>query len=167
MGGPAREDGPAQYPQLTVNEKDRSGRRAFDSDRRAAQATGMDKASVRYIVDDVDAAIAFYVGNLGFSVVMHPAPAFAMLDRGAMRLLLSMPNAEGGGGQSMPDGTQPRPGGWNRMSLQVDDLPAMAATLRAAGVRFRNDIVHGVGGDQVLVDDPSGNCVELFQPRQN
>lgn len=125
----------------------------------------MAKVSVRYIVDDVDRAIAFYVGNLGFSVAMHPAPTFAMLDRGDLRLLLSAPSSQGGGGQAMPDGTMPSPGGWNRISLQVDDLEGMVRALRDKNVRFRNAIVHGIGGDQILVEDPAGNCVELFQPK--
>lgn len=126
----------------------------------------MSQVSVRYIVDDVDAAIDFYRGRLGFGLVMHPAPAFAILDRGALRLLLSAPNPQGGGGQSMPDGRRPEPGGWNRISLEVDDLPAEVERLRAAGTSFRNEIVHGVGGDQILLDDPSGNPVELFQPKR-
>jgi len=124
----------------------------------------MAPVSVRYIVNDVDEAIAFYTNCLGFTVAMHPAPPFAILDRGDLRLLLSAPNAQGGGGSAMPDGTLPAPGGWNRISLQVSDLPALVAELRAKGARFRNDIVKGVGGNQILVDDPSGNCVELFEP---
>ena len=124
----------------------------------------MASVQVRYIVDDVDAAIAFYIGRLGFALVMHPAPAFAMLSRGDLRLVLSAPNAAGGGGQAMPDGTKPTPGGWNRFAIEVDDIDAMVATLRAAGARFRNDIVTGVGGKQILLEDPSGNPVELFQP---
>jgi catechol 2,3-dioxygenase-like lactoylglutathione lyase family enzyme len=124
----------------------------------------MPTVSVRYIVDDVDAAIAFYCDRLGFSEVMHPAPAFAMLARGDLRLVLSAPNPEGGGGQAMPDGRIPEPGGWNRFMLQVDDLEGLVASLRDAGVRFRNEIVTGVGGKQILVDDPAGNPVELFQP---
>src|SRR5258708_7457583 len=119
---------------------------------------------VRYIVHDVDAAIAFYCTHLGFQEVMHPAPAFAMLARGDLRLVLSAPNPAGGGGQAMPDGTVPQPGGWNRFAVEVTDLAATVAKLRAAGVHFRNDIVTGVGGKQILVDDPSGNPVELFEP---
>jgi catechol 2,3-dioxygenase-like lactoylglutathione lyase family enzyme len=119
---------------------------------------------VRYIVNDVDAAIAFYCGLLGFEEVMHPAPAFAMLKRGELRLVLSAPNPSGGGGQPMPDGTAQAPGGWNRFAIDTDDLEALVARLRKAGARFRNDIVVGVGGNQILVDDPSGNPVELFQP---
>jgi catechol 2,3-dioxygenase-like lactoylglutathione lyase family enzyme len=121
-------------------------------------------ASVRYIVADVDDAIAFYCGRLGFTEVMHPAPAFAMLARGDLRLALSAPNPEGGGGRAMPDGRVPEPGGWNRFMLQVDDLEAVVEELRAAGARFRNEIVTGMGGKQILVEDPAGNPVELFQP---
>jgi catechol 2,3-dioxygenase-like lactoylglutathione lyase family enzyme len=124
----------------------------------------MANVSVRYIVDDVDAAIGFYCGQLGFTEVMHPAPAFAMLSRGDLRLVLSAPNSQGGGGQAMPDSTVPQPGGWNRFSIEVDDLAGTAERLRAGGVHFRNDIVTGVGGKQVLVEDPSGNPVELFEP---
>ncbi len=119
---------------------------------------------VRYIVRDVDAAIAFYCRHLGFHEDMHPAPAFAMLSRGDLRLVLSAPNPAGGGGQPMPDGTQQAPGGWNRFAIPVDDLEAMVKELRRAGAHFRNDIVTGVGGKQILLDDPSGNPVELFQP---
>jgi tRNA-Thr(GGU) m(6)t(6)A37 methyltransferase TsaA len=120
--------------------------------------------SVRYIVDDVDAAIGFYCGQLGFVEQMHPAPTFAMLTRGALRLVLSAPGGGPGGGQAMPDGTLPRPGGWNRFSIEVDDLDGTVARLRAGGARFRNDVVSGVGGKQILVEDPSGNVVELFEP---
>jgi catechol 2,3-dioxygenase-like lactoylglutathione lyase family enzyme len=124
----------------------------------------MATVQVRYIVNDVDAAIAFYCTLLGFREDMHPAPAFAMLSRGDLRLLLSAPNPRGGGGRSMPDGTAPAPGGWNRFTLEVDDLAGTVETLRKAGARFRNDIVTGVGGKQVLLEDPSGNPVELFEP---
>jgi catechol 2,3-dioxygenase-like lactoylglutathione lyase family enzyme len=124
----------------------------------------MATVSVRYIVDDVDAAIAFYSERLGFHEDMHPAPTFAMLSRGDLRLALSAPSGAGGGGQAMPDGTSPQPGGWNRFMLEVDDLETTTAALREAGVRFRNEIVAGVGGKQVLLEDPSGNPVELFQP---
>jgi catechol 2,3-dioxygenase-like lactoylglutathione lyase family enzyme len=124
----------------------------------------MATVSVRYIVDDVDAAIAFYTRHLGFDEVMHPASTFAMLSRGDLRLALSAPSGAGGGGQSMPDGTKPAPGGWNRFSLEVSDLAATVDELREADVHFRNDIVIGVGGKQILLDDPSGNPVELFEP---
>lgn len=126
--------------------------------------TGTETALVRYIVRDVDAAIAFYTTHLDFEVVMHPAPGFAMLARGPLRLALSAPGGQGGGGQAMSDGRLPEPGGWNRISLTISDLDAKVATLRAAGLHFRNDIVIGVGGNQILLDDPSGNPVELFQP---
>ena len=122
------------------------------------------RVQVRYIVHDVDAAIAFYCGHLGFHEDMHPAPTFAMVSRGDLRLVLSAPSANAGGGQSMPDGTRQTPGGWNRFAVEVDDLQAVVDELRAAGVHFRNDIVTGVGGKQIIVDDPSGNPVELFQP---
>ena len=124
----------------------------------------MASVGVRYIVDDVDAAIAFYCQHLDFREQMHPAPTFAMLVRGELRLVLSAPSGQGGGGQSMPDGTQPAPGGWNRIQLEVADLEAIVASLRAAGAHFRNDIVTGVGGKQILIEDPSGNPVELFEP---
>lgn len=124
----------------------------------------MPTVQVRYIVHDVDAAITFYCQHLGFREVMHPAPAFAMLARGDLRLVLSAPNPAGGGGQAMPDGTVPEPGGWNRFAIEVDDLAATVESLRGAGVHFRNDIVTGVGGKQILLDDPSGDPVELFQP---
>ena len=124
----------------------------------------MATVSVRYIVDDVDAALAFYRERLGFREEMHPAPAFAMLSRGDLRLVLSAPGGGPGGGQAMPDGTLPAPGGWNRFQLEVDDLEALVAELRGHGVRFRNEIVTGVGGKQILVEDPAGNPVELFEP---
>src|SRR3954470_20900629 len=125
----------------------------------------MANVSVRYIVDDVDAAIEFYCGQLGFKEVMHPAPTFAMLSHGDLRLVLSAPGGgPGGGGQALADGTLPEPGGWNRFQLEVSDLEATVERLRGQGVRFRNEIVTGTGGNQVLVDDPSGNPVELFEP---
>jgi catechol 2,3-dioxygenase-like lactoylglutathione lyase family enzyme len=124
----------------------------------------MATVSVRYIVNDVDAAITFYCQHLGFHEDMHPAPTFAMLSRGDLRLTLSAPSGAGGGGQAMPDGTRPEPGGWNRFSLEVSDLAAMIEELRKAGVHFRNDLVTGVGGKQILLDDPSGNPIELFEP---
>jgi catechol 2,3-dioxygenase-like lactoylglutathione lyase family enzyme len=124
----------------------------------------MATVSVRYIVDDVDASIEFYCTHLGFQEVMHPAPTFAMLSRGDLRLVLSAPDGGPGGGQAMPDGSVPKPGGWNRFSVEVDDIEQKADALRQAGVSFRNEVVVGVGGKQVLINDPSGNPVELFQP---
>ena len=124
----------------------------------------MATVSVRYIVHDVDEAISFYCDQLGFAEVMHPAPTFAMLAKGDLRLVLSAPGGGPGGGQAMPDGTLPTPGGWNRFSLEVSDLAATVDQLRASGAHFRNDIVTGVGGKQILVEDPSGNPVELFEP---
>lgn len=124
----------------------------------------MATVSVRYVVDDVDAAISFYCEHLGFREVMHPAPSFAMLSRDDLRLVLSAPGGGGGGGQAMPDGRLPEPGGWNRFMLEISDLAEMVESLRRAGVRFRNEIVTGAGGKQILVDDPSGNAVELFEP---
>jgi catechol 2,3-dioxygenase-like lactoylglutathione lyase family enzyme len=124
----------------------------------------MATVSVRYIVDDVDAAIDFYSERLGFHEDMHPAPTFAMLSRGDLRLVLTAPGGGPGGGQAMPDGTMPEPGGWNRFQLEVGDLEATVEDLRRHGARFRNEIVAGVGGKQILVEDPSGNPVELFEP---
>ena len=127
----------------------------------------MAAVSVRYIVDDVDEAISFYCERLGFAEQMHPAATFAMLTRGDLRLVLSAPSGQGGGGQSMPDGTRPEPGGWNRFIVEVDDLDGTAAALREAGVRLRSGIIEGVGGRQVIVEDPSGNPVELFSPTRD
>ena len=121
--------------------------------------------SVRYIVNDVDAAIAFYVGTLGFKVDMHPAPGFAALSHGELRLLLNRPGA-GGAGQAMPDGKSPAPGGWNRVQIEVADIVTVVETLKKSGARFRNEIVEGNGGKQVLVEDPSGNPIELFEPNK-
>ena len=124
----------------------------------------MAKVQVRYIVNDVDEAIAFYTTHLGFTLDMHPAPPFAMLSRKSLRLVLSAPNPAGGGGQSMPDGTHQAPGGWNRFAIEVADISSFVETLKQAGVHFRNNIVIGVGGKQIIVDDPSGNPIELFEP---
>lgn len=124
----------------------------------------MATVQVRYIVNDVDQAIAFYCEHLGFHEDMHPAPTFAMLSRGDLRLVLSAPGGGPGGGAAMPDGTVPQPGGWNRFAVEVSDLSGMVDRLRQAGVHFRNEIVTGVGGKQILVEDPSGNPVELFEP---
>ncbi len=118
--------------------------------------------SVRYMVDDVDAAIAFYTTHFGFTVLTNAAPAFADVARGRLRLLLSGPKSSAG--RAMPDGREPRPGGWNRIHFIVDDIAAETERLRDAGIVFRNDVLTGPGGSQVLVDDPSGNPIELFQP---
>ena len=124
----------------------------------------MPTVQVRYIVNDVDAAMAFYCQHLGFHKEMHPAPVFAMLSRGDLRLVLSAPNPAGGGGQSMSDGTKQQPGGWNRFAIEVGDLGTTVDTLRKAGARFRNDVVTGIGGKQIILEDPSGNPIELFEP---
>lgn len=121
--------------------------------------------NVRYIVDDVDAAVAWYIEHLGFTLLSNHAPAFADVSLGSLRLLLSGPTSSAG--RAMSDGARPGPGGWNRIHLIVDDLPAEVGRLRAAGVQFRNDIVKGPGGSQILLRDPSGNLVELFQPAPN
>jgi len=124
----------------------------------------MSTVQVRYIVNDVDAAIAFYTEHLGFEENMHPAPTFAMLSRGDLRLVLSAPSGNAGGGSILPDGSIPEPGGWNRFAVQVDDISEVASRLKDAGVRFRSDVIDGVGGRQALIEDPSGNPIELFQP---
>ena len=124
----------------------------------------MPSVSVRYIVNDVDEALAFYSQHLGFREDIHPAPTFAMMSRGDLRLVLSAPGGGPGGGQAMADGTLPSPGGWNRFAIEVTDLDGTVGQLRRAGARFRNDIVSGVGGRQILLEDPSGNPVELFEP---
>jgi catechol 2,3-dioxygenase-like lactoylglutathione lyase family enzyme len=120
-------------------------------------------ASVRYIVTDVDAAIQFYTKMLDFKVEMHPASEFAILSRENLRLLLSKPSGRGGGGQQMSDGTAQTPGGWNRFEIEVEDLQSTVEMLKKAGCKFRNEIVSGVGGKQILLEDPSGNVIELFQ----
>ena len=129
----------------------------------------MSTVSVRYIVSSVEDAIAFYRDHLGFEVLMHPDPAFAMLTRGDLRLLLASPvpaDHRGGGSRPMPDGTTQGPGGWNRIMLETPDLATAVERLRAAGLSFRNDIVTGVGSSQILLEDPSGNPIELFEPRR-
>lgn len=122
----------------------------------------MTTVNVRYMVHDVDAAVAFYTIHLGFTLLSNAAPAFADVARGDLRLLLSGPTSSAG--RPMPDGRQPGPGGWNRIEFVVEDIEAEVERLRAAGLRFRNDIVRGPGGAQILFDDPSGNPIELFQP---
>ena len=123
----------------------------------------MATVNVRYMVDDVEASITFYTTLLGFSLISNMAPAFADVSRGDLRLLLS--GATSSAGRAMPDGRKPEPGGWNRIQLIVDDIEAEVARLRAAGVPFRNDVIRGPGGSQVLLEDPSGNVIELFTPR--
>ncbi|MBJ7357865.1 VOC family protein [Nocardioides sp.] len=123
----------------------------------------MDRFSVRYIVDDVDVAAAFYADVLGFEVAMRPAPGFAMLERGPLRLLLNSPGAGGGAGQTLSDGSTPEPGGWNRFQLGVEDLDTAITVVLNAGAELRGDVIEGRGGRQVLVVDPSGNLVELFE----
>jgi catechol 2,3-dioxygenase-like lactoylglutathione lyase family enzyme len=122
--------------------------------------------SVRYIVRDVEEALGFYVEQLGFEVEMHPAPGFAALSRDGARLLLNAPGGPGGAAQPMPDGSLPEPGGWNRIQVEVEDLAATVEALRAAGAGFRNEIVEGRGGKQILLEDPSGNPIELFEPAE-
>ena len=119
--------------------------------------------SVRYIVNDVDAAIEFYTKMLEFKLEMHPAPEFAILSRGNFRFFLTKPSERSGGGQRMPDGTPQSPGGWNRISIEVEDLDSTVNKLKKAGCTFHNEIVAGVGGKQILLQDPSGNLIELFQ----
>lgn len=122
----------------------------------------MSAISVRYMIDDVPAAIQFYTGYFGFTLDLDASPAFASVSRDGVRLLLS--GKASSGRRAMPDGREPVPGGWNRMQIQVDDLEAEVKRLRGAGLKFRNEIIKGPGGAQILLDDPSGNPVELFQP---
>jgi predicted enzyme related to lactoylglutathione lyase len=121
-------------------------------------------ACFRYIVNDVKAAIDFYTAHLGFKLEMHPAPPFAEISRGDMYLYLSQPNPRGGGGAQMPSGEQQAPGGWNRIHLTVEDLDGTVERLKLAGGSFRNEIIQGTGGKQILLEDPSGNVIELFEP---
>jgi catechol 2,3-dioxygenase-like lactoylglutathione lyase family enzyme len=130
----------------------------------------MSTVSVRYIVNSVEEAVAFYRDRLGFEVLMFPDPAFAMLTRGDLRLVLASPvpaDHHGGGSRPMPDGTTQGPGGWNRIMLEVSDLATAVERLRGQGARFRNEIVTGVGSAQILLEDPSGNPIELFEPRRS
>ena len=124
----------------------------------------MPTVNVRYMVDDVDAAVAFYTAQLGFKLISKTLPAFADVALGDLRLLLSGPASSAG--RPMPDGRRPAPGGWNRIHLIVEDLPSQVERLRSAGVRFRSDIITGPGGSQIVLDDPAGNPIELFQPRK-
>ena len=121
-------------------------------------------ACFRYIVNDVGAAIAFYRDQLGFRLEMHPAPPFAEVSRGDMHIYLTQPSMGAGGGSATPSGEQQKPGGWNRIHLVVEDLDSLVAKLRSAGCRYRNEVVQGVGGKQILLEDPSGNLIELFEP---
>ena len=149
----------------SVSEDSRRARRRWRGGSRIV-AENVATVSVRYIVDDVDSAIEFYCRELDFEQVMHPAPTFAMLSLGDLRLVLSAPGGGPGGGEAMPDGTLPKPGGWNRIQLEVTDIAAVVKELRDQGATFRNDIVTGVGGKQILLEDPSGNPIELFEPMQ-
>ena len=124
----------------------------------------MSKARVRYMVNNLDPAVTFYTTYLGFRIEREAKPNFAMLSRGNLELVLSTPFGPGGAAKPMPDGRHPEPGGWNRIIINVDDLSAEVARLRKAQLRFRNDIVKGPGGSEIILDDPSGNPVELFQP---
>ncbi len=124
----------------------------------------MANVQVRYIVHDVEAAVSFYCNHLGFREVMHPSPFFAMLSRDDLRLVLSKPGGGNGGGSAMANGKLPEPGGWNRFAIEVDNIDTMTSDLRKAGIQFRSEIITGVGGKHVIIDDPSGNPVELFQP---
>lgn len=123
----------------------------------------MNKVSVRYIVHNVDAVLPFYTEQLGFTVDMHPAPGFAALSLGSLRLLLNQPGA-GGAGQTLPGAQTPAPGGWNRIQIEVEDLAATVEKLRRSGAHFRSEIIAGNGGKQIILEDPSGNPIELFEP---
>ncbi len=127
----------------------------------------MATVQVRYIVKDVEPAIDFYCRHLGFREIMRREHAFAMLERGDLRLVLNAPGGRGGGGQAMADGTLPQPGGWNRFAIEVEDPEAKSDAMRKAGVHFRSNVVKGVGGSQIIADDPSGNPVELFEPSRS
>jgi len=124
-------------------------------------------ANVRYMVNDVEEAVAFYGKHLGFDLKFHPGPGFAVIERGDLRLFLNTPTGPGGAAQPMPDGRRPEPGGWNRIQLEVEDLSTTVDELRTAGVTFRNEVQDGKGGKQILLDDPSGNPIELFEPAPN
>jgi catechol 2,3-dioxygenase-like lactoylglutathione lyase family enzyme len=125
----------------------------------------MPSPNIRYIVRNVEEAVSFFTKHLGFTVAFQPAPGFAIVARGDVLLALNAVGGPGGASQPMPDGRVPEPGGWNRILLEVHDLEALVNTLRATGVTFRNTIVSGIGGKQILVEDPSGNPIELFEPK--
>jgi catechol 2,3-dioxygenase-like lactoylglutathione lyase family enzyme len=127
----------------------------------------MPSPNIRYIVEDVDAAVAFYTRRLGFRVDFQPAPSFAIVSRGDLRLALNATEGPGGASQPMPDGRKPQPGGWNRILLEVADLDEKTEELRTAGVRLRGRIIDGIGGRQILIEDPSGNPIELFEPKKS
>jgi predicted enzyme related to lactoylglutathione lyase len=129
-------------------------------------STSSPTVGVRYIVNDVAAAMTFYTSHLGFTVELDAAPGFAMVSRGALNLALSGTGGTGGGARAMPEGTRPMPGGWNRIQIPVSDIAAKVAELRAAGLHFRSDIIKGNGGSQIILDDPSGNPIELWQAAQ-
>ena len=151
----------ARAKQTQVDYDSRAGRKS-EAKGDSAEKTQTNKVNVRYMVNDVDAAVAFYTTYLGFTLISNAAPAFADVKRGDLRLLISGPKSSAG--RPMPDGRRPEPSGWNRFELVVEDLAAEVRRLRAAGLKFRNDIVTGPGGSQILVEDPSGNPIELFQP---
>jgi catechol 2,3-dioxygenase-like lactoylglutathione lyase family enzyme len=136
----------------------------FAGNPQSKEQTDMATVRVRYMVNELDPAVEFYTKNLGFQVKQQNKPNFAMLSRGNLELVLSTPFGPGGAAKPMPDGRKPEPGGWNRIIIDVDDLPAEVARLRKAQLHFRNDIVSGPGGSEILLDDPSGNPIELFQP---
>ena len=121
-------------------------------------------AAIRYIVNDVDESVDFYTSKLGFKVDMHVKGAFASLKLGSLRLFLNRPGS-GGAGQAMPDGTSPAPGGWNRFQLEVKSIVSVVDHLKKIGAKFRNEVVTGVGGKQILLEDPSGNLIEIFEPK--
>ncbi len=140
-----------------------AGAMQLPADAHARSGTDMDSVRVRYMVNDLDPAVSFYTKNLGFEVKQQARPNFAMLSRGHLELVLSTPFGPGGAAKPMPDGRKAAPGGWTRIIINVDDLPAEVARLRKAQVHFRSEILSGPGGSEVLLDDPSGNPVELFQ----
>jgi catechol 2,3-dioxygenase-like lactoylglutathione lyase family enzyme len=131
----------------------------------APKKGGKSTIGFRYIVSDVEAAANFYKDMLGFKLVMLVAPGFAMLEKEGLNLFLNKPGA-GGAGQKMPDGVEPTPGGWNRIQIQVDNLEQFVSSLKSKNAKFRNELVYGIGGNQILLQDPSGNLVELFEPKE-